>query len=125
MGSEGISAPRKLRFLCFHRFRTSAEIFKKQVTEKWPDLKRHSNGSSSLVQSRCNLWYSSSWLGNIWFPWFQAQKPFLQKGLAHNISAFVHTAALVATPITSHPNIYESLLTAGILALSGVIRLHT
>ncbi|CAA2995231.1 transmembrane protein 256 homolog isoform X1 [Olea europaea var. sylvestris] len=31
----------------------------------------------------------------------------------------VHTAALVAAPITSHPNIYGSLLTAGILAFSG------
>ncbi|KAL2467492.1 Serine hydrolase [Forsythia ovata] len=37
MGSEGINTPRKLRFLCLHGFRTSAEIFKKQVTGKWPE----------------------------------------------------------------------------------------
>lgn len=37
MGSEGIKSPRKLRFLCLHGFRTSAEIFNKQVTGKWPE----------------------------------------------------------------------------------------
>ncbi|BBG99904.1 hypothetical protein Prudu_009750 [Prunus dulcis] len=31
----------------------------------------------------------------------------------------VHTAALVAAPITKHPNIFGGLLTTGILAFSG------
>ncbi|XP_047937921.1 esterase AGAP003155-like [Salvia hispanica] len=35
MGSEG--GARKLRLLCLHGFRTSGEIFKKQVTGKWPE----------------------------------------------------------------------------------------
>ncbi|XP_010657246.1 uncharacterized protein LOC100253366 isoform X2 [Vitis vinifera] len=31
----------------------------------------------------------------------------------------VHTAALLATPVTKHPNIFGGLVTAGILAFSG------
>ncbi|KAG4909738.1 hypothetical protein JHK87_055854 [Glycine soja] len=31
----------------------------------------------------------------------------------------VHTAALVASPITKHPNVFGGLLTTGILAFSG------
>ncbi|XP_010657249.1 uncharacterized protein LOC100248237 isoform X2 [Vitis vinifera] len=33
----------------------------------------------------------------------------------------VHTAALLATPVTKHPNIFGGLVTAGILAFSGSI----
>ncbi|KAH0983956.1 hypothetical protein GBA52_011133 [Prunus armeniaca] len=34
----------------------------------------------------------------------------------------VHTAALVAAPITKHPNIFGGLLTTGILAFSGTFK---
>ncbi|KAH6788628.1 hypothetical protein C2S51_003634 [Perilla frutescens var. frutescens] len=36
-----------------------------------------------------------------------------------NLYHLVHTAALLAAPITSHPNIFGGLLTAGIVAFSG------
>lgn len=36
MGSEGVVAVRKPRFLCLHGFRTSADILQKQVG-KWPE----------------------------------------------------------------------------------------
>jgi len=32
---------------------------------------------------------------------------------------FLHTAALVAAPVTKHPNIFGGLLTTGIVAFSG------
>ncbi|KAL0287848.1 UNVERIFIED_CONTAM: hypothetical protein Sangu_2673000, partial [Sesamum angustifolium] len=43
------------------------------------------------------------------------------KEVWHTASLYhlVHTAALVAAPMTKHPNIFGGLLTTGILAFSG------
>ncbi|KAG4953192.1 hypothetical protein JHK87_038786 [Glycine soja] len=51
---------------------------------------------------------------------FKPQNP-AYKDVWHTASLYhlVHTAALVAAPITKHPNVFGGLLTAGILAFSG------
>uniref|UniRef100_A0A368UH48 Transmembrane protein 256 homolog n=1 Tax=Glycine max TaxID=3847 RepID=A0A368UH48_SOYBN len=54
---------------------------------------------------------------------FKPQNP-AYKDVWHTASLYhlVHTAALVAAPITKHPNVFGGLLTAGILAFSGTSR---
>lgn len=51
---------------------------------------------------------------------FKPQNP-AYKDVWHTASLYhlVHTAALVAAPITKNPNVFGGLLTAGILAFSG------
>ncbi|CAI9094964.1 OLC1v1030811C2 [Oldenlandia corymbosa var. corymbosa] len=51
---------------------------------------------------------------------FKPQNP-AYKEVWHTASTYhlVHTAALLAAPITKHPNIFGGLLTTGILAFSG------
>ncbi|CAK7349103.1 unnamed protein product [Dovyalis caffra] len=51
---------------------------------------------------------------------FKPQNP-TYKEVWHTASLYhlVHTAALLATPLTKHPNIFGGLLTTGILAFSG------
>ncbi|KAJ1428695.1 hypothetical protein SESBI_08800 [Sesbania bispinosa] len=54
---------------------------------------------------------------------FKPQNPSY-KEVWHTASLYhlVHTAALVASPITKHPNVFGGLLTAGILAFSGTMK---
>ncbi|PSS16089.1 Transmembrane protein [Actinidia chinensis var. chinensis] len=51
---------------------------------------------------------------------FKPQNPSY-KEVWHTASLYhlVHTAALVAAPVTKHPNIFGGLLSTGILAFSG------
>ncbi|KAL5729706.1 hypothetical protein ACHQM5_002616 [Ranunculus cassubicifolius] len=46
------------------------------------------------------------------------------KDVWHTASLYhlVHTAALVAAPITKHPNVFGGFLTGGILAFSGTFQ---
>ncbi|KAH9745186.1 hypothetical protein KPL70_003967 [Citrus sinensis] len=51
---------------------------------------------------------------------FKPQNPsFKEVWQTASLYHLVHTAALVAAPITKNPNIFGGLLTAGILAFSG------
>ncbi|RZB57721.1 hypothetical protein D0Y65_046401, partial [Glycine soja] len=50
-----------------------------------------------------------------YFNWNMFVKVWHTASLYH----LVHTTALVAPPITKHPNVFGGLLTTGILAFSG------
>ncbi|XP_057506112.1 uncharacterized protein LOC130789391 isoform X1 [Actinidia eriantha] len=54
---------------------------------------------------------------------FKPQNPSY-KEVWHTASLYhlVHTAALVAAPVTKHPNIFGGLLSTGILAFSGTVK---